>query len=251
MTSEVPSGSSDVPSKRKTDDSSAFGSIFETEKTRKYLMAKFSKYRDRINLETLRPLPIFLGITGPSFCIAPDAFTPPSKKMDKNTLEKVRQRVGLNTAYFLTNYSLIAAGTCVVVVLLHPRMIFYSAVMYILWKMHNVMVRDNIPLIVMGKDMGRYLTVEVRTKILYFFTLWVVVFYCLIPFLLATGLTAFMVLSHALLRDPKQIESGRGISTYKDNDSDDDNDNYNDNGDDGNDDSSGSGVMVEKIGETV
>lgn len=199
-------------------------------------------YRDRINIETLRPLPVFLGITGPSFCIAPDAFTPPSKKMDKNTLEKVKQRVGLNTAYFLTNYSLIATGTFVVVVLLHPMMILYSVVVYFLWKVHNVMVNDNIPLVVMGKDIGQYVTVEMRTKILYFFTLWVVVFYCLKPFLLATGLTALMVTTHALMRDPKQIETGRGVLSYcKDNDSD----------DDGNDDSSGSEVMVEKMGETV
>jgi PRA1 family protein. len=202
-------------------------------------------YRDKINIETLRPLPIFLGITGPSFCIAADAFTPPSKKLDKNTLEKVKQRVGLNTAYFLTNYTLIATGTFVVVVLLHPMMILCSVFVYLLWKVHNVMVNDNIPLVVMGKDIGQYLTVEMRTKILYFLTLWVVVFYCLIPFLLATGLTALMVMTHALLRDPKQIETGRGTvsSYYKDNDSDDD--------DDVNDDSSGSEVMVEKGGDTV
>lgn len=247
MSSELPSGSSDMPSKRKNDGNSTLGSIFETEKTRQYLLTKFSIYRDKINLETLRPLPIFLGITGPSFCIAPDAFTPPSKKMDKNTLEKVKQRVNLNTAYFLTNYSLIATGTFVVVVLLHPMMILYSVIVYFLWKMHNIMVKDNIPLLVMGKDMGQYVTVEMRTKILYFVTLWVVVFYCLIPFLLATGLTALMVITHALLRDPKQIETGRSALSYcKDNDSDDDND------DDGNDDSSGSEVMVDKMGgETV
>jgi hypothetical protein len=165
--------------------------------------------------------------------------------MDKNTLEKVKQRVGLNTAYFLTNYALIASGTCVVVVLLHPKMIFYSIIMYLLWKAHNVMVNDHIPLVVMGKDIGQYVTVEVRTKILYVFTLWVVVLYCLKPFLLATGLTCLMVISHALLRDPKQIETGRSMSYYKDNDSDNDIDN------DENDDSSGSEVIVEKMGESV
>jgi fibronectin type 3 domain-containing protein len=40
MTSEVPSGGSDMPSKRKDDGHSTFGSIFETEKTRKYLLTK-------------------------------------------------------------------------------------------------------------------------------------------------------------------------------------------------------------------
>jgi hypothetical protein len=42
------------------------------------------------------------------------------------------------------------------------------------------------------------------------------------------------------MRDPKQVESGRVLDTYKGNDSEEDND-----------DSSGSEVMVEKTGDTV
>ena len=156
--------------------------------------------------------------------------------MDKSTVEKVRQRMNLNIAYFLTNYALIAAGTCVVVILMHPRMIIFSSIVYALWKLHNVMVKDNVPLIVMEKDVGKYLTVEVRTKILYAITLWVTVFYCLRPSLLATSLTLTLTLSHAVMRDPKQFGSGRVLETNKDNYSDDEND-----------DSSGSEVMVEKM----
>jgi hypothetical protein len=41
MTSEVPSGSTDVPLTRKEDARhSTVGSIFETEKTRRYLLTK-------------------------------------------------------------------------------------------------------------------------------------------------------------------------------------------------------------------
>ena len=216
-------------------------------------LLRLSKNMDRITMDTLRPLPIFFGITststGPSFCLAPDAFTPPSKHMriDKHTAEKVKQRVDLNFAYFMTNYALIAAGTTVVVILMHPKMIIYSAVVLSLWKIHNVVVEHNIPLVVMGNDVGRYpyLTVEVRTKLLYGITLWVVVVYCLRPFLLATGLTTLMVAAHAMMRDPKQLEGTRytsitsssssaaaAVSSYKDIDSDD---------------SSGSEVIVEKI----
>jgi hypothetical protein len=191
---------------------------------------RLSKYRDRINMDTIRPLPIFLGITGPSFCLAPDAFTPPSKHMDKYTAEKVKNRVDLNFAYFISNYALIAAGTYCVVILLHPKMIIYSAIVYFLWKIHNVTVENNTPLIVIGVDIGRYLNVEIRTKLLYVITLWVVAFICLRPFLLATGLTFLMVAAHAMMRDPKQIEGSR-LMSYKDD----------------SDDSSGSEVMVEKI----
>lgn len=241
-------GDSGSHSQMRQNSSSTNTSFFEMEKTRMYLMEKLSKNMDRITMDTLRPLPIFFGITststGPSFCLAPDAFTPPSKHMriDKHTAEKVKQRVDLNFAYFMTNYALIAAGTTVVVILMHPKMIIYSAVVLSLWKIHNVVVEHNIPLVVMGNriDVGRYpyLTVEVRTKLLYGITLWVVVLYCLRPFLLATGLTTLMVAAHAMMRDPKQLEGTRysttaaAVSSYKDIDSDD---------------SSGSEVIVEKI----
>jgi hypothetical protein len=202
--------------------------------------SRLEKYRDRINMETLRPLPLFLGVSGPSFCFAPDAFSAPSKKMDKSTVEKIKQRVNLNIAYFLTNYALIAAVICAMISLMHPKMIIYSAIVCAFWKVHNIMVQASIALIVMDKDIGRFLPVEVRTKILYAITLWVTMFYCLTPFLLATSLTLTLTLSHAVMRDPKQVESGRVLDTYKGNDSEEDND-----------DSSGSEVMVEKTGDTV
>lgn len=158
--------------------------------------------------------------------------------MDKNTAEKFKQRVSLNMAFFLTNYAVIAVGTFIVVVLLHPKMIIYSAIVYAMWKTHNVMVRDNIPMVIGGKDIGQYLTVEIRTKILYLLTLWVVIMYCLKPFLSAFIISSLIITSHAILRDPKQVESNRTKSihsTYKDSDSDDENN------------SSGSEVMVERM----
>ena len=181
-------------------------------------------------MDTIRPLPVFLGITGPSFCFAPDAFTPPSKKFDKNTAEKVSQRITLNFNYFLSNYALIFAGTCVIVTLMHPGMIIYSALVYLLWKGNKAMVDNNVKLILMDKDIGEYITVEKRTKILYIITAWVVVAKCFEPFLIVVSLTTLLVLFHAFMRDPKHIETIRFHS------------------DDGNDeaDSCESAVVVEK-----
>lgn len=189
-------------------------------------------------MDTLRPLPIFLGFSASSLCLAPDAFTPPSKHMDKSTVEKIRQRFDLNFAYFISNYALIAAGTCIVVILLHPKMIIYSCIVYAFWKAHNIMVKENIPLIVMEKDIGQYVSVEARTKILYAITCWVVVMYCLKPFLLASGLTLLMVATHAIMRDPKQIENAKSCISYKDES---DDENY----------SSGSEVLVENFDSTI
>lgn len=239
MSLEINSGDGNI---RKKDEPSS-AALFEMEKTRQYLMAKFSKNKDRISVETIRPLPSFLGITGPSFCLAPTAYNPPSKHLDKHTLEKIKQRVDLNFAFFLSNYALIAAGTFVVLILLHPKMIVFSLIVFGLWKLHATIIQHSIPLVVMGRDIGvhPYLTVDRRVKLLYGITAWVVVVYCLRPFLLATTLTVAMVVTHAVLRDPKQIEGARYTSVGRGRgDSDDDDDS-------GGSSSSGSEVLVDNI----
>mmetsp|Transcript_19779 Transcript_19779/g.22911 ORF Transcript_19779/g.22911 Transcript_19779/m.22911 type:complete len:242 (+) Transcript_19779:120-845(+) len=210
-------------------------SFIDLEKTRIFLKARFDKHKDRVSLDTIRPLPTFLGITGPSFCFAPDAFTPPSKHFDKTTAEKVTQRMSLNFAYFLSNYAMIFVMVFVIITLLHPAMIIYSGIVCFLWKAHNVMVKSNIPLVVMEKDIGKYITVDVRTKILYLITLWVVIAYCFKPFIIVVSLTGLLVLSHAFMRDPKHIESSRHYS---------DDDSIQSSGDEGG--SSGSEVVVNK-----
>mmetsp|Transcript_20877 Transcript_20877/g.30577 ORF Transcript_20877/g.30577 Transcript_20877/m.30577 type:complete len:233 (-) Transcript_20877:73-771(-) len=221
---EIHQGTDDVQGKRKNN-------VSAIEKIRKFLLDEFPKYSSKITMDTMRPLPTFLGITGPSFCLAPDAFTPPTKKMDKNSAEKISQRIYLNFTYFLTNYAFIAAGTCIIIILLHPRTIIYSIIVCALWKMHDMTEQQNTPLILMNRDVGQYITVELRTRLLYAITLYVVVLHCLKPVITAVGLTGLMIFSHALLRDPKQIEHG---SSYMDDESSDDDC-----------DSSGSEVMVE------
>lgn len=182
-----------------------------------------------MTLDTIRPLPVFLGITGPSMCFAPDAFTPPTKRLNKDAAEKVSQRVSLNFAYFLSNYAMIFIGTCIIVTLLHPGMIIYSSIVYLLWKGHTIMVKNNTPLVIMDKDLGHYITVELRTRILYVITTWVVVAYCFKPFFTVVGLTGLLVLFHAFMRDPKHIEASKLHFDYR------------------SDDSSGDEVVVEKM----
>ncbi len=100
-----------------------------------------------------------------------------------------------------------------------------------------MMVKENIPLEVMGTDIGRFLTVETRTKVLYIMTVLVVYQTCLRPLLVASSMTALVVVTHAIMRDPKQVDLsdvGRTTRLSKDGyDSDDDNGS-----------SSGSEVMV-------
>ena len=196
------------------------------------------KYTDRVTMDTIRPLPIFLGITGPSLCFAPDAFAPPSKKIDKDTAEKVAQRMTLNLAYFISNYAMLFIGTCIIVILMHPGMIIYSLSVYLLWKGHEKMVKENTPLVIMDKDLGQYITVEVRTRILYVITAWVVIMFCFQPFITVVGISGILILSHAFMRDPKHIE---GCTTTH----------YAEDFGSGDSDSTGSGVVIEKSDAVV
>lgn len=211
----------------------------EMDETRRLLISKFTKYSDRVTMDSIRPLPVFLGMTGTNFCLAPHAFNPPSTHIDKDTAEKYRQRMDLNIAFFISNYALISIGTCIIVILLHPKMVIFCGLLYSVWKAHNAIIKHDIPLIVIDHDVGKYVTIQVRKKILYFMTFWVVVFFCLKPFILAFGLSFMMVLFHAIMRDPKHTEKysiGTISHPYTDQLSDEEND-----------DSSGSEVLVDKV----
>ncbi len=117
------------------------------------------------------------------------------------------------------------------------------------------MVENQTPVVIGGTDVGQYVTVELRTRILYVITAWVVVAYCFRPFMIVVNLTGLLVLFHAFMRDPKHIESFHGTSSslalssgggggkHYGSDGDDSS------GDEG--DSSGSEVVVEKIEDNV
>jgi len=207
-----------LPIEHGSDDSSSLPTSTQTDKRtisqypiHSILIPFFSQWKDQITVDTLRPLPVFLGITGPAFCFASNAFTPPTTHWDKYTTEKVQQRIKLNFAYFLTNYALIASGTSVVITLLHPIMIMFIGIMFLLWKIHDVIVQHDIPIEVLGIDLGQHLSVVNRTRILYAVTGAVVIIFCLIPFLMTITISGFLVTSHAVMRDPKQIESGNSF----------------------------------------
>jgi hypothetical protein len=89
----------------------------------------------RVSVETLRPLPMFVGVVTPAqqqqqqhstskqLCFAGGAYTAPIRKFDKASLEKVKSRVSLNFAFFLSNYALVATMVGLVVALMHPGMV--------------------------------------------------------------------------------------------------------------------------------
>ena len=108
-------------------------------------------------MDTLRPLPIFLGLTGPSFCIAADAFSSPiylTRQTDKSSIEKLASRLSRNMNYFATNHAFLALCTILVVALMHPGMLLYVGITWSAWWLHVVTIREDVRLVVMEKDLN-------------------------------------------------------------------------------------------------
>jgi len=182
--------------------------------------ARIYSFTSKININTLRPLPVFLGVTGPSFCIGSDAYSPPiSFSSDKTSCTS---RISRNLAYFATNYTLVALGTVLVVALMHPGMLFYVGITWGLWWLHLVVLKEEIKLVVMEKDLNEILSPKRRSLVLTVWTFYVAVAKCLHPSLKGLAISGALVLFHAIMRNPakvagdmvrsKSIASGAGDS---------------------------------------
>jgi hypothetical protein len=167
-------------------------------------------------MDTVRPLPMFLGVSAQNFCFSPEAFTPPVKKLDKSTLEKFKSRLKLNFAFFLSNYALTAAGVCLVIALMHPGMLLSIGVLWGLWGLHNFLISNE--LIVFGHNIGTVISITHRSALMTAITILIVVWKCLVPMIFAVAISALLVLSHAVMRDPKHMNTASGENMRRDSD---------------------------------
>ena len=174
-----------------------------------------SKIKTRVTLDTLRPLPQFLGVA-PNLCLSAGAFTPPASHFDKSTAEKIRSRITLNFAFFLTNYVFLAVGVGLVVALSNPKMLVSIAVVVGLWLIDDQINSRQIEFIIKGINIFEVLTPFRRWCILVAVSIIVGVSKCLIPLLSWLFISVIITLLHAGLRDPKHIESS--ASFYLNND---------------------------------
>ena len=175
------------------------------ESIRLHVSSFVAKVQSRISLDTLRPLPVFLGINPSNSCFSAEAFTPPVKKIDKSTFEKIKKRMKLNFAFFVSNYALVAAMVSVVVALMHPGMILAVGLIWGLWAFHHFLIRNEF--IVFGFPVHSLLTIQQRFYTLFVLTVLVVLWKCLKPTLLFVTISGLIIVTHSFLRDPKQIES--------------------------------------------
>lgn len=174
-------------------------------------MCRTTKLSERISMETIRPLSLFLGVSGPTaFCFSPVAFSPPTRHIDKSTYEKVRSRLSLNFKFFSSNYALLVVGVTIVVSLLHPGMLLSVAILWGLWSLHYYVESNSsssIQFPVIGKDLRDVLTKTRRSFLLTLFTTLVIIFQCLLPMLTIICISIVLILFHALMRDPRDVES--------------------------------------------
>ena len=165
-----------------------------------------ARLQSRVSVDTLRPLPLFLGLNPVSgFCLSAAAFTPPVTKLTKTTPEKIRSRVRLNFAFFLTNYVLLAGLVGIVVAMMHPGMVFFLVLVYGLWSLHSFLIRNQLD--IFGIQVHALLTIQQRFYVLAVITTIVVVWKCLAPTLIFVTIAGLLILSHAFLRDPKDVEA--------------------------------------------
>jgi len=161
---------------------------------------------------------MFLGITGPSFCFSPDAFNPPSKRIDKMAPDKFRTRLSLNFAFFISNYALVTAGVFLVVALTHPGMLLHVGGLLCFWYLHFLASANESLLVIYNRDFGNILPPSRRTLILNIMSAWVILFDCLGPFLSAVTISTVIILFHASMRDPKHVEKSGAFHRRVDSD---------------------------------
>lgn len=203
MSMSLSSGSDDennLGSSKKSSVSLDFASV------KAHMTGKVAYIASRVTLDTVRPLNIFLGITGPSLCFSPVAFNAPVKKIDKSTFEKFGSRLKVNFAFFLSNYALVTAGVALVTALMNPGMVISVALIWSLWALHNFLISNE--LIIFGRNIGTLVSISHRSNGLIILTAFVIVWKCLSPTITVISISGVMILVHALLRDPSHVTSG-------------------------------------------
>lgn len=177
----------------------------DVESMRLYFATIFAQMRSRVSIETIRPLPVFLGLNpGNELAVAPKAFSSPLRTIDRSCPGKLQQRIKVNCTYFLSNYVLVASMTALVVALMHPGMLITVAVVYGLWWVHGFLIRHE--LILFGIAVQNLMTVQQRFYVLFIITALCIAFACLVPALIFVFISTLIIVCHASLRDTSQLD---------------------------------------------
>ena len=92
-------------------------------------------------------------------------------------------------------------------------MLLYVGFTWGLWYLHITVIRDDIRLVIMEKNLNDILNPKRRSYILTALTLWVAIWKCLRPLLMGTAISAVLTVFHALMRDPKKLLLNGGVGS--------------------------------------
>ena len=200
------------------------------------------RMQQHVSIESIRPLTVFLGLTNATvpitrstatstmdeelekaninndppvttvlqttMIVAPDAYTTPNGKY-----EMIQLRVQRNLLYYMSNYVFIVAMTSLVIVLMHPSMIFTGFIVYGLYLLHMYWIRHEVILLRCTTATGSnisiqtLLTVPQRMYILSSIAILLILMTCIIPTLLITTISGVIVFTHAILRNSNSTTS--------------------------------------------
>ena len=146
-------------------------------------------------------------------CFSPTAYTLPvaistptkGAKSQAGPPPSISARLSLNLSYFLTNYILLSLLALLIISLTHPLMLLYTFLVGGLWYGHSLTLTKNYKLVIANKDVfGDILTPKRRTYICTIVTLFVFIFYALLPLVTVLSVSAAITFAHAALRGEEQ-----------------------------------------------
>jgi hypothetical protein len=180
---------------------------FDVESLRLHLLSAIAQLRSKVSMRTLRPLPVFLGLQATEddvFELSQDAFVPPQNLNTADAFSKVKTRVRENLNFFATNYCMIAAMTALVVTLMHPMMLIVVSLVYGLWLAHDYLIRHELVLFT-SIPIQSILSVQKRFYLFLAISTVAIFLACFGPFLIFLMISAFIILTHAALRDTRHL----------------------------------------------
>ena len=102
-----------------------------------------------------------------------------------------------------------AVCTILIVALMHPGMLLYVGITWATWWLHLVIIREDVRLVIMDKDLNDVFTPKRRSWILTAWTVWVAAAKCFKPSIKGVAISGALVFIHALMRDSSKLAGDR------------------------------------------
>jgi len=148
-----------------------------------------SSLRARKWAQTLRPIPVFLGVEG---------FSKP------RTTQEAMARLEANAGFFLSNYMLICSIVCVITILSRPWLIVIGALLAAMWLYASRMEELRLPqtnVVLQGRQ--KQVALVSTTAIVLFICAGTTLFFLV-------GICATLVVGHAILHVMPPLDDGEG-----------------------------------------